>query len=80
LTAKEARKREKEVAEAAAKTRERLRLTDRDVDDRPRASKVWWAIPIGLLSLIVLVPLTIGLFFWFQNRRAMRAYDRTSGA
>jgi hypothetical protein len=80
LTAKEARKREKEVAKEAAKTRERLRLTERDVDDRPKASKVWWAIPIGLLSLIVLIPLTIGLVFWYQNRKAMRAYERTSGA
>jgi hypothetical protein len=76
LTAKEARKAEKEVEKAAAQTRERLRLSERDVDDRPRASKAWWAIPIALLSLIVLVPLTFVLVIWYQNRRAMRAYDR----
>jgi hypothetical protein len=77
LTDKQARKAEREVAKELAKER-RLRLTDRDVDDRPRASAIWWAVPIGLLSLIVLVPLTMGIVVWYRNRKAARAFQ--SGA
>ena len=72
LTNKQARAAERRVAKDLAQSR-RIRITDRDVDDRSSVSKVWWAVPIGLLSLIVIAPLTIGLVVWYRNRREMRA-------
>jgi hypothetical protein len=75
LTDKQARAAERRVAKELAQAR-RIRITERDVDDRSRVSKVWWAVPIGLLSLIVIAPLTIGLVVWYRNRRAMREFER----
>lgn len=45
----------------------------------PKPSRVWWILPIALLSLIVLVPLGILLGSWYRNRRAEREYLRASG-
>lgn len=78
LTDKQARKAERRVAKELA-TQRRLKLSERDFESRPRASAIWWAIPIGLLSLIVLVPLTMGIVAWYRDRKATRAYERTSG-
>jgi hypothetical protein len=39
---------------------------------------VWWVVPIGVLSLIVLAPLGIGVGLWYRNRRAAREYARGS--
>jgi hypothetical protein len=41
-----------------------------------RIGGAWWALPIALLSLIVLIPLTIWLSSWRKNRRAMASYQR----
>jgi len=38
----------------------------------PQTRGIWWAVPIGLLSLIVLAPLTMLLVAWLRNRRATR--------
>lgn len=43
----------------------------------PRPSKLWWAVPISLLALIVVAPLTIGLVIWVRNRREARRFART---
>ena len=75
LTKKQARAAERKVAKSLAQTR-RLKTTEINVDDRSRVSKVWWAVPIGLLSLIVIAPLSIGIVLWFRNRRAMREFER----
>lgn len=75
LTDKDARKAERKIAREAARTR-RLRLSERDFRDSPRASAVWWAIPIALLGLIVVPPFAIMLVFWYQGRRAEREYER----
>jgi hypothetical protein len=37
-----------------------------------RTRGVWLLVPIGLLSLIILAPLTMLLVGWFRNRRAAR--------
>jgi hypothetical protein len=42
----------------------------------PKPSRVWWLVPIALLSLIVLAPLGFGLSVWYRNRRAAREYLR----
>jgi hypothetical protein len=44
-----------------------------------RPSRVWWLVPIGVLSLVVLAPLTIILGVWYRNRKAERDYLRSSG-
>jgi hypothetical protein len=44
---------------------------------RSRPSRAWWAIPIVILSLIVVVPISLGLVGWYRNRRVQRAYARS---
>jgi hypothetical protein len=44
-----------------------------------KAGRVWWIVPIALLSLIVLLPLGFGVGAWVRNRRAQREYLRSSG-
>jgi hypothetical protein len=39
---------------------------------KARLGKVWLIVPLALLSLIVVVPLTFGTVAWIRNRRAMR--------
>jgi hypothetical protein len=34
----------------------------------------WIIVPLGLLSLVILVPLGIAAFIWIRNRRAAAAY------
>jgi hypothetical protein len=36
----------------------------------------WIVVPLGLLSLVIVVPLGIGTFVWIRNRRAAAAYRR----
>jgi hypothetical protein len=44
-----------------------------------KASRAYWAIPLGILSLIVVLPLSIGVFVWIRNRRAEAEYQRSRG-
>jgi hypothetical protein len=44
----------------------------------PRARGVWWVVPIGLLSLIILAPLALLLVSWLRNRRAAREIFRST--
>lgn len=44
-----------------------------------RQSRLWWLVPIGVLSMAVFVPLGVGTYVWLQNRRAHREYLRSSG-
>ena len=41
-----------------------------------RPSRAYWAVPIAILSLIVLVPVSLGLIGWYRNRKAKRDYAR----
>jgi hypothetical protein len=44
-----------------------------------KPSRVWWVVPIGVLSLIVVAPVGIGVGIWYRNRRAAREYARSAG-
>ena len=44
-----------------------------------RQSRLWWAVPLGVLALLILVPIGVATFIWLQNRRARREYLRSSG-
>jgi hypothetical protein len=34
-------------------------------------------VPLGVLSLLIVIPLSIGTYIWYQNRRAQREYLRS---
>jgi len=44
-----------------------------------RPSRAYWAVPVGILSLIVLVPISLGIGAWYRNRKAERDYARWRG-
>jgi hypothetical protein len=46
---------------------------DESAPSKARLGKAWLAVPIALLSLIVLIPLGFGTAAWLRNRREMRA-------
>jgi hypothetical protein len=35
---------------------------------------IWLAVPLGVLALIVVVPISIGISVWLRNRRAAAEY------
>lgn len=74
LSAKQAREAQKgSQSEAAARRR-----AAEPVYEPREPSNAWWALPLGLLSLIIVVPVTIMLVVWYQNRRAEREYLRSA--
>jgi hypothetical protein len=42
----------------------------------PKVNRIWWILPIAVVSLILLVPLGLGVGAWYRNRRAAREYAR----
>jgi hypothetical protein len=38
---------------------------------------MWLAVPLGVLALIVVVPISIGIAMWLRNRRAVSEYYRS---
>ena len=42
--------------------------------DAPKARGAWWALPLGLLGLAIILPLSIGGVIWYRNRKAERDY------
>jgi hypothetical protein len=67
--AQKATKKQKRKAVSAPK-----RSAEPQLRESPQVSGAWWAVPLGLLSLIVIVPFGIGIVYWFQNRKAQRLY------
>ena len=55
----------------------RQALTDSSVQVT-KLDKKWILVPVSLLSLIVLVPIGIGMSIWIRNRRAAAAYRARS--
>jgi hypothetical protein len=41
---------------------------------RSRANPLWWALPAGIVALIVLVPAAVALVQWRRNKRAEAMY------
>ncbi len=80
LSAAEEKKAAAEAKRAARKekARGRPRAVEPFRPEQGRLGGYWWAVPIGLLSLIIGIPLLIALGMWLQNRRAQRAYLRGS--
>jgi hypothetical protein len=79
----------KKQAKQAAKLKKRHEVKRKQQRAAPRAAPAvqngpliggyWWALPIGLFSLIVLIPIMVGVFVWRRNRRAEREYLRSHG-
>jgi len=71
--------RQRHAAEAKEKAREKAHAEQvlQSLNVKPRARGAWWAIPIGLLGLAIVLPLTIGIVMWYRNRKARRDYLRT---
>jgi hypothetical protein len=42
-----------------------------------RQSRIWWIVPLSVIGLVILAPLSIGLVIWLQNRRARQQYLRS---
>jgi hypothetical protein len=66
-------------AKAKAKAQRPERRAAPPAFEPPKPSRAWWLLPIGLLSLIVVVPLATILVIWYRNRSAERAYLRSTG-
>ena len=52
--------------------------SDAATQNSARARGAWWALPLGILGLVIILPLTIGGIVWYRNRRAERAYFRSA--
>jgi hypothetical protein len=44
----------------------------------PQVHDYWWAVPVAVLSLAILLPILIGLGLWWRNRRIERDYLRST--
>jgi hypothetical protein len=69
---KAARKTAKAYGKKARSTTQKTAAPEPVAPQPPRTRGVWWVVPIGLLSLIVLAPLTMLLVGWFRHRRETR--------
>jgi hypothetical protein len=69
---------QKAKAKAAAKTKAKSQASA-PIGDKPLARGAWWALPLGILALAILIPMMVGLFVWYRNRKAERAYVRSAG-
>ena len=77
VTAKKLRERHAVKAKAAKTPAKTDAITA--TQDKARVRGAWWALPLGILGLAILLPLTIGMFVWYRNRKAERAYFRSAG-
>jgi hypothetical protein len=73
LAASQLKKAQKETRARSNRSKRRAAVEEEPYQP-PQASHWWLALPIAILSLIVIVPLTIGLVYWYRNRKATRAY------
>jgi hypothetical protein len=70
--------RERHAVKTKSHTKAKPSQAREPVADAPRIRGAWWALPLGLLALAILLPLTIGGFIWYRNRKAERAYFRSN--
>jgi hypothetical protein len=67
-------------AKAKAKAKAEAKATaTRTTQDKPLAQGAWFALPLALLGLAIIIPLTVGGFIWYRNRKAERDYFRSAG-
>src|SRR5215210_5920000 len=66
-------------AKAAGKRSAPERRAAPALPEPPTPSRLWWIVPIALVSFIVLAPISIIAGIWYRNRRAEREYFRSSG-
>jgi len=45
--------------------------------EQHRQSRLWWAVPLGVLGLLIIVPAGVATTIWVRNRRAEREYLRS---
>jgi hypothetical protein len=83
VAAKAKAKTQKQVSKAKAAAK-RSRREKRSAAPAPapavtepaKPSRLWWAVPLGLLGFMVLAPIAIGIGIWYRNRRAERQWAR----
>ena len=69
--------RERHAVKTKVRAKAKATQTSGAASDAPRARGAWWALPLGILGLAILLPLTIGGVVWYRNRKAERAYFRS---
>jgi hypothetical protein len=70
---KAARKTAKSYKKKSKSTTQKTAAPEPAAPQPPRTRGVWWLVPIGLLSLIILAPLTMLLIGWFRTRRERKS-------
>jgi hypothetical protein len=73
LSASQLKKAQKETRARSKQSRRRAAVEEEPYRP-PQASHWWLALPIAVVSLFLIVPLTIGLVYWYRSRKATRAY------
>ena len=66
--------RERAAARAREAAEQRREERAQRLTDESRLSRAWFFLPLGLLALIVLVPITLGVRSALESRRAERRY------
>jgi hypothetical protein len=74
LAASQLKKAQKDTRARSKPKSKRSAAAEEQPYQPPRASRAWWALPIALLSLVIVIPLAVVLIYWIRNRRATRAY------
>jgi len=78
LSASQLKKAHKDKSARSKSKRREAAEAEEQPYEPPRQSRAWLALPIALLSLVIIVPLAVVLVYWIQNRRATRAYAESS--
>lgn len=73
LAASQLKKARKE-ARARQKPERRRAAVEEESYQPPDPSHAWLLVPIAIISLFLLIPLTFGLVYWYRSRKATRAY------
>lgn len=76
-TAKKVGKPKQPGVKPSAKPKHRVAAPRQFSPPKGRLGGFWWALPLGILSLILLLPIVIGLGVWYRNRKAERDYLRS---
>lgn len=67
-------KKARKEARARQKPERRREAVEEERYQPPDPSQAWLLVPIAIISLFLLIPLTFGLVYWYRSRKATRAY------